>query len=70
MEYGDYVIKYDFKAKDSSGKTRAGTMEAENLNDFYQKLRDQNLFCVSVQESANQGLGRQLDVERDQVRQQ
>lgn len=60
MEYGDYVIKYDFKAKDSSGKTRAGTMEAENLNDFYQKLRDQNLFCVSVQESANQGSGDSL----------
>lgn len=54
------MIKYDFKAKDSSGKTRAGTMEAENLNAFYQKLRDQNLFCVSVQESANQGDGDSL----------
>lgn len=49
------MVKYEFKAKDPSGKTKTGVIRAENLNDFYAKLKEQNLFCISVTESAIQG---------------
>jgi type IV pilus assembly protein PilC len=51
MKFGGIVVKYEFKAKDLSGKTKTGTIHAENLNEFYAKLREQNLFCISVKEA-------------------
>jgi len=54
------VVKYDFKAKDSTGKTKNGSLRAENLNEFYSKLREQNLYCISVQESSSQVSSRDI----------
>lgn len=50
-EYGDDVINYEFKAKDIQGKTKTGIIKAENINEFYSKLREQNLLCISVNEA-------------------
>lgn len=43
--------EYQFVSKDLSGKTYAGTLEAENLNTFYRILSDRNQFCVSVHQA-------------------
>lgn len=45
------MVKYEFKAKDESGKTKMGIVMAENLNDFYAKLKQQKLLCISVEET-------------------
>ncbi|WMJ22095.1 type II secretion system F family protein [Paludicola sp. MB14-C6] len=45
------MVEYKYKAKDFSGKNQIGTIHAENLNDFYVKLHEKNLFCISVKET-------------------
>lgn len=52
---GDLVTRYEYKAKDMTGKTKSGTLLADGISDFYVKLKEKGLFCVSVYESANQG---------------
>lgn len=49
---GDRLTRFEYKAKDMAGKTKVGSMAAENLDDFYAKLREQKLFCMEVQETA------------------
>ena len=49
------MIKYDYKAKDAAGKNKAGYLMAENLADFYMKLKNEGLYCTGVEESRNQG---------------
>ncbi len=44
------MLNYEFKAKDGQGKTKNGIIKAENLNEFYAKMKEQNMFCLSVRE--------------------
>lgn len=47
------MVKYEFKAKDAQGRTRTGVIRAESLNEFYIKLKEQNLLCISVKETSS-----------------
>lgn len=44
------MTSFDYKAKDINGKNKSGTINAESINEFYAKLREQNLFCISYTE--------------------
>lgn len=43
--------EYQYVAKDMSGKSIKGTLEAENINMFYQMLSERDQVCVSVREA-------------------
>lgn len=48
------MTRYEYKANDVSGRTKSGTLMAENLTDFYAKLKGMGLYCLTVGEAANQ----------------
>lgn len=43
--------EYQYVAKDMSGKSIKGTLEAESINMFYQMLSERDQVCVSVREA-------------------
>jgi type II secretory pathway component PulF len=42
--------KYNFTAKDAKGTRQKGTIEAGNINLFYNILRQRGLYCITVAE--------------------
>lgn len=48
------MTRYEYKANDISGRTKSGTLMAENMTDFYAKLKEMGLYCLTVAEAANQ----------------
>jgi type IV pilus assembly protein PilC len=47
--------EYIFTAKDKSGRSNNGVLEAENLDFFYKLMKDRGLFCMSVKEGSGAG---------------
>jgi type IV pilus assembly protein PilC len=42
--------EYQYTAKDKSGKTNNGMIQAENLDGFYKLIKERGLYCMSVKE--------------------
>lgn len=47
--------QYSYTAKDSTGKTVKGVMEAESVNEMLERLREKGLFCMNYGEALGKG---------------
>lgn len=55
---------YKYSAKDASGKTFGGTMQAANENDLHAKLKAEDMYLVSAKKIVNQKNSRRLKADR------
>ena len=49
---------FAYVAKDTSGKTIKGTIEAETANDVLERIHEQGWYCVSYTEALGGGFGK------------
>jgi type IV pilus assembly protein PilC len=53
---GAFLSEYRYIAKDLTGRTINGVLEADNLEAFYRVLRERKQFCLTVKQAGRQSL--------------